>query len=118
MATFQNQATLTYGGNVTTSNVVTGELQQSISAAKYAVEETYTQGEVLTYVISLVNTGTSPLTDLTVTDDLGAYTAGGSTRVPLDYVEGSLVYYVGGTRQATPAVTATPEVSATPETTT
>ena len=113
MATFQNQATLTYGGNVTTSNVVTGELQQSISAAKYAVEETYTQGEVLTYVISLVNTGTSPLTDLTVTDDLGAYTAGGSTRVPLDYVEGSLVYYVGGTRQATPAVTATSPLTVT-----
>ena len=113
MATFQNQATLTYGGNVTTSNVVTGELQPSISAAKYAVEETYTQGEVLTYVISLVNTGTSPLTDLTVTDDLGAYTAGGSTRVPLDYVEGSLVYYVGGTRQATPAVTATSPLTVT-----
>lgn len=107
MATFQNQATLTYGGNVTTSNVVTGELQQAVSAAKYALGETYTQGEVLTYVISLVNSGTTPLTDLTVTDDLGAYTAAGGTLVPLDYVEGSLTYYVGGARQATPVVTST-----------
>ena len=107
MATFQNQATLIYGGNVTTSNIVTGELQQAVSAAKYALGETYTQGEVLTYVISLVNSGTTPLTDLTVTDNLGAYTLGGNTLVPLDYVEGSLAYYVGGARQVTPVVTST-----------
>ena len=107
MATFQNQATLTYGGNVTTSNIVTGELQQAVSATKYALGETYTQGEVLTYVISLVNTGATPLTDLTVTDDLGAYTAGGNTLVPLEYVDGSLAYYVGGARQATPVVAST-----------
>lgn len=107
MATFQNQATLSYAGNVTTSNVVTGELQQTVSAAKYAVEDNYTQGEVLTYVVSLVNTGSASMTDLTVTDDLGAYTQGTETRVPLDYVEGSLSYYVGGTRQAMPVVTDT-----------
>ena len=104
MATFQNQATLTYGDNVTTSNVVTGELLQSISVTKYSLTETYTAGEVLTYVISLVNTSSAPITDLTVTDDLGAYTQGTETRVPLDYVEGSLTYYLGGTRQATPVV--------------
>ncbi|MBQ3507180.1 MAG: hypothetical protein IJA91_01410 [Clostridia bacterium] len=104
MATFQNQATLTYGDNVTTSNVVTGELLQSISVTKYSLTETYTAGEVLTYVISLVNTSGAPITDLTVTDDLGAYTQGTETRVPLDYVEGSLTYYLGGTRQATPVV--------------
>lgn len=104
MATFQNQATLTYGDNVTTSNVVTGELLQSISVTKYSLTETYTAGEVLTYVISLVNTSGAPITDLTVTDDLGAYTQGTETRVPLDYVEGSLTYYLGGARQATPVV--------------
>lgn len=103
MATFTNQATLSYAGNVTTSNVVTGELQQTVSVAKYAVSDTYTPAEVLTYVISLVNTGTSALTDLTVTDDLGVGTTGGPA--PLDYVEGSLSYYLGGARQATPVVT-------------
>ena len=107
MATFQNQATLTYAGNVTTSNVVTGELQQAVSATKYAVTDTYTEGEVLTYVISLVNSGSTALTDLTVTDNLGAYTSGGITLVPLDYVPDSISYYVGGTRQATPVVTST-----------
>lgn len=105
MATFTNQATLSYGDNVTTSNVVTGELQQTVSAAKYAVEDSYTQGEVLTYVVSLVNTGASPLTDLTVTDNLGATTPGGTA--PLDYVEGSISYYVGGVRQADPVIIST-----------
>ncbi len=105
MATFTNQATLSYGDNVTTSNVVTGELQQTVSAAKYAVEDSYTQGEVLTYVVSLVNTGTSPLTDLTVTDNLGATAPGGTA--PLDYVEGSIGYYVGGIRQADPVIVST-----------
>ena len=107
MATFQNQATLTYGGNVTTSNVVTGELQQAVSVAKYAVSDTYTQGEVLTYVISLVNSGTTPLTELTVTDNLGAYVLNGNDLVPLDYVTDSLAYYVGGVLQPTPATAAT-----------
>lgn len=107
MAIFRNQATLSYGGNVTTSNVVTGELQQAVTATKYAVTDTYTQDEVLTYVISLVNTGTTPLTGLTVTDDLGAYTAGGLTLVPLDYVVGSVNYYVNGALQAPPTVLST-----------
>ena len=107
MAIFRNQATLSYGGNVTTSNVVTGELQQAVSVTKYAVRDTYTQDEVLTYVISLVNTGTTPLTDLTVIDDLGAYTAGGTTLVPLDYVAGSVNYYVDGVIQAPPTVIST-----------
>ena len=107
MATFQNQATLTYGDTVTTSNVVTGELQQAISVAKYSVTDTYTTDEVLTYVISLVNGGSTPLTDLTVTDNLGGYIQDGSLLVPLDYVEGSLSYYLNGSRQGTPVVSDT-----------
>ena len=113
MATFQNQATLTYGGNVTTSNVVTGELQQAVSVAKYAVSDTYTQGEVLTYVISLVNSGTTPLAELTVTDNLGAYVLNGNDLVPLDYVADSLAYYVGGVLQPTPAIAATDPLAVT-----
>lgn len=113
MATFTNQATLTYGDTVTTSNVVTGELLQSIAVAKYSLSDTYTAEEVLTYVISLVNTGSTPLSDLTVTDDLGAYTQGGERFVPLNYVEGSLTYYLGGTRQATPVVTDTDPLTVT-----
>ncbi len=105
MATFTNQATLTYAGNVTTSNIVTGELQQALSLAKSTLDNNYRVGDTLTYVISLVNSGTTPLTDLTVTDNLGAYTVGGNTAVPLTYVTGSINYYVDGARQADPTVT-------------
>ena len=107
MATFQNQATLTYGNNVAVSNVVTGELQQAISVTKYSVTDSYTADEVLTYVISLVNGGSTPLTDLTVTDNLGGYIQDGTLLVPLDYVEGSLSYYLNGARQGTPVVSDT-----------
>ncbi len=113
MATFTNQATLSYGGNVTTSNIVTGELQQVLSLAKSTLDDSYRAGDTLTYVISLVNSGTTPLSDLTVTDNLGAYTLNGNTVVPLTYVDGSLNYYVGGARQADPVVTDTDPLTVT-----
>lgn len=113
MATFTNRATLSYGGNITTSNVVTGELQQAISVTKTALDSTYTTGEALTYVVSVINSGTTPLTTLTLTDDLGAYTVGGTTAVPLTYIPGTLTYFVDGVRQPDPTVTATDPLTVT-----
>ncbi len=113
MATFTNQATLTYNGNVTTSNIVTGELQQVLSLTKSTLDDNYRVGDTLTYVISLVNSGATPLTDLTVTDNLGAYTLNGNTVVPLTYVPNSLNYYVGGARQADPVVADTDPLTVT-----
>ena len=114
MATFTNQATLSYAGNVTTSNVVSGELQQTASVTKTALDATYTAGSILTYVVSIVNSGATPLTDLTVTDDLGAYSVGGGTvAVPLTYIPDSLAYFVDGVRQADPTVTDTEPLTVT-----
>ncbi len=113
MATFTNHATLTYNGNVTTSNIVTGELQQVLSLTKSTLDDNYRVGDTLTYVISLVNSGATPLTDLTVTDNLGAYTLNGNTVVPLTYVPNSLNYYVGGARQADPVVADTDPLTVT-----
>ena len=106
MATFQNFATLTYNGGVLTSNTVTGELLETLSAAKTAVLASYGAGEDVTYVISLLNSGAQPLTNLTVTDDLGGYTFGGGVVYPLEYSDGSLKYYVNGVLQAAPVVSA------------
>lgn len=106
MATFTNQATLTYNGNVINSNVTTGELVEVLSAVKTAVIDTYEQNSEITYVINIVNSGTTAVTGLTVTDNLGAYTFGMGTLVPLDYVEDSVRYYVNGVLQTTPTVTA------------
>lgn len=105
MATFYNQATLSYNGNTTTSNITTGELLDALTVTKTALRSTYTAGDTITYVISLVNTGCSALSNLTITDDLGAFTFNAQTQYPLTYVDGSLRYLVNGTLQTTPTVT-------------
>lgn len=110
MATFSNQATLSYQDNVINSNIVTGELLEVLSVTKTAVRESYGTNDDITYVVSIVNSGTAPFSGLTVTDDLGAYqfvaTAGETTLVPLEYVEGSVRYYINGVLQGAPVVTA------------
>lgn len=110
MATFSNQATLSYQDNVINSNIVTGELLEVLSVTKTAVENSYRTNDDITYVVSIVNSGTAPFTGLTVTDDLGAYqftaTSGDITVVPLSYVEGSVRYYINGVLQGAPVVTA------------
>ena len=108
MAIFSNQATLTYNGGTTNSNIVYGELLEVLTATKTAVEGSYTPGDRLTYVVTLRNTGTTALTNLTVTDDLGGYPFGTGTVYPLTYVADSAQVFVGGVPQAAPAVTPGP----------
>ena len=105
MATFTNQATLTYNGQTTTSNVTVGELTETLTAAKTAVVPTYGTDGRVTYILSLVNSGTAPLTGLTITDDLGGYAFNAGTVYPLSYTAGSVRYYQNGVLQAAPAVT-------------
>ncbi len=105
MAIITNQARLSYSGGVASSNITTGEIVAVLSASKTALEEVYAIGDNITYIVSIVNTGTSAYSDLTVTDDLGAYTFGSSTLTPLDYREGSIRYYANGVLQPTPSVT-------------
>lgn len=111
MATFTNQATLRYNGNVVNSNITTGELVEVLSATKTAVIDTYSQGAEITYVINIVNSGAVAFTGITVTDNLGKYTFGTGTLVPLDYVDGSVRYYVNGVLQPAPTVTAGPPLT-------
>ena len=111
MAAFTNQATLTYRNSVRNSNIVSGEVVQVLSADKNAVRDTYAPGETITYTVSLVNAGTTPYNNLTVTDNLGAYTVGTLTPVtvvPMTYTDGSVLVFVNGVLQAAPAVTAGP----------
>ena len=105
MATFFNQATLSYNGNTIASNITTGEIVEVLSAQKTAVFPIYEQNGDVTYAISIVNAGTTPYTNLTLTDNLGEYTFGTGTVVPFDYKTGSIRYFVNGVLQATPTVT-------------
>lgn len=111
MAQFTNQAQLSYGNSITNSNIAVGEILEVLSAAKTAVHETYGQNDTITYVISIVNTGTSAYSGLSLTDNLGAYAYNTEELVPLTYVDGTLRYYVNGVLQTVPAVTAGPPLT-------
>lgn len=110
MATFTNQATLTYNGTIINSNIASGELLEVLSATKTAVIASYEQDSEVTYVINILNSGTAAYTGLTITDNLGAYPFGATSLVPLDYVDGSVRYYSNGVLQPAPAVAAGTEL--------
>lgn len=116
MATFTNQAVLSYNGITTNSNVATGEIVEVLSASKDVLSPEYGTGDTATYVINIINSGSTPYTALTVDDDLGAYTYQPAvdeerTLYPLTYVDGSIRYYQNGIEQAAPVVTQTAGLS-------
>ena len=113
MASFTNFATLSYNGGTTNSNIVTGEILEALTVVKTAVSANYSAGDRITYALSLVNTGTTAVTDYTVTDNLGSYTVGANTVYPLAYNAGTVRYYINGVLQAAPAVTAGPPLTVT-----
>ena len=49
-----NQATLSYNGNTTNSNIAYGEILDVLTATKTAIEGNYTPGELVTYVVPCV----------------------------------------------------------------
>lgn len=108
MAQFTNQAQLSYNNATINSNVAVGEVLEVLSAAKTAVTETYTAGDTVTYVVSAVNAGTTPVGGITVNDNLGAYQFGETTLYPLTYVDGSVRLYINGVLQTAPTVEAGP----------
>ena len=108
MAIFTNQATLTYNGSSTNSNIAYGELLEVLVATKTAVEGSYTPGQLVTYVVTLRNTGSATLTGLVVADNLGGYDFNGTTVYPLTYQDGSAVLFTNGVPQAAPTVAAGP----------
>ncbi len=104
MATFFNQATLTYNDGSASSNIVAGELIEALTVTKTATTETYREGEGITYVIGLVNESDAVSSVLTVSDDLGAYTVDDDTVYPLIYREDSVRLFINGEPAQTPTV--------------
>ena len=108
MAIFSNQATLTYNGTVTNSNIAYGEILEVLAATKTSIEGVYASGELVTYAVTLRNTGAQTLSGIVVSDDLGGYPFGGGTVYPLTYENGSVTLFIDGVLQPTPAVVAGP----------
>lgn len=104
MATFTNQAQLSYNNAVVNSNVAVGEIVEVLSASKTSVGNSYRPDDSVTYIVSIVNSGTSQYTGLTLTDNMGEYAVAGNNVYPLSYVADSVSYYVNGVLQAAPAV--------------
>ena len=110
MPTFTNQALLSYNGKTTASNITRGEIIEVLSVTKTALNLDYNSGSVITYLVNIVNTGTTEFSGLTVTDNLGAYefTPEGTTTpitlYPLEYVNGTVRYYINGAEQPAPTV--------------
>lgn len=108
LITFTNQASLSYNNTVTNSNITTGHIIEVLSITKTALRETYDPDGNVTYIISIVNTGNTAYNDLSITDNLGGYAVGGTTVYPLNYVDGSVRYFVNGALRGAPSVTAGP----------
>lgn len=113
MAVFSNQATLTYNGSSVNSNIAYGEILDVLTASKTAIEASYTTGSVVTYVVTLRNTGNTQLTGLTVSDNLGGYSFNSATLYPLTYKDNSAILFVNGVKQTSLTVTAGPPMTVT-----
>lgn len=96
MAIFTNQAQLAYNNTVINSNVAVGEVVGELAVTKTAIGNTYGRNDEVTYAISIINSSAAPLEDVTVTDNLGAYTVGEDTLYPLTYVDGTARLFING----------------------
>jgi len=108
MAIFSNQATLTYNGTATNSNIAYGEILEILAVEKTSVEGSYAPDTVVTYAVTLRNTGNSTLGGVSISDNLGGYEFGGATVYPLTYEDGSATLFIDGVLQPVPTVTPGP----------
>lgn len=108
MATFFNQATLSYNGNVASSNITAGEILENLFVTKTPVNSSYSTDRDNSYVINIVNNSSVSYENVTITDDLGEYAFNQpdtDTVVPLTYLTDTARYFVNGVPQADPTVT-------------
>ncbi|MBR6622336.1 MAG: hypothetical protein IKK91_00315 [Ruminococcus sp.] len=106
MATFYNQATLSYNGNLASSNITAGEILENLFVTKTPVNSNYSADRDNSYVISIVNNSSVSYDNVTITDDLGEYVFNppDDSVVPLTYIADTVRYFVNGIPQADPAV--------------
>lgn len=104
--TITNRATVSYTANGTTgsavSNLASTTLQGPLAVTKASMESVYRAGSRLTYIVTLENTSSAQLTNVTLTDNLGTFsytpesTGTAVSVTPLTYT-GPARYYINGT---------------------
>ena len=105
MATFTNQASMTYSGRTVLSNIVSGEIAEPLVVTKTALSPTYSVDDPITFAVTITNSGQTAITDLTMTDDLGTYVFDTESLTPLDYKSDAILMITNGVVQPTPTVT-------------
>ncbi len=113
MAVFSNQATLSYNGNTTNSNIAYGEILDVLAVTKNAIDTTYSADGLLTYIITVRNTGTNPVTEIALSDDLGAESFGTGTVYPLTPIVSTVRVFINGVLQTNLTVNAGPPLTIT-----
>jgi uncharacterized repeat protein (TIGR01451 family) len=108
MATIENFATVSYtSGGVTetkVSNLAEIGLNSAVSLSKTILGNTYGENAILTYILTAINTSSSEITNIVITDDLGSFTVGTAELTPLTYTPPALLLIDGIDSSATLSV--------------
>ncbi len=99
MPTIENFATVRYtSGGVpatTVSNIAQIDLASSVTFDKRTVGITYSEGDLVTYIMTVSNTSSNPLNTVSITDNLGTFTSQTGELTPLTFV-GPAILLVDG----------------------
>ena len=99
MPTIENFATVRYNSSgiseTKISNLAEVELTSSVGFTKSVLTQTYTDGSTVTYILTITNNSTSPLTNVSVTDNLGTFVCVESEVTPLTYTGPSVLLING-----------------------
>lgn len=95
MAAIHNKALQTDNFNTESSKAVS-EKGSDISFTKISLNTSYSIGDTITYLLSVINSGSVIFNDVSITDNLGAYYFGTKKLHPLSYVDSSAVLCVNG----------------------
>ena len=75
--------------NITTTQILSAT---NITVTKYSLTDTFVQGENNGFAIRVENTGSTPINNVVISDNLGEITEGEQTFDLFDYVDGSASY--------------------------
>lgn len=105
MESILNKAKVRYLGMTRGSNITKGNLNDTVAVTKTVNNVSYVPGSVVTYFVSIINSGATDYTITEIVDNLGSYTFGVKDLVPLDYVPDSAVVLIEGVKNPDVEVT-------------